>query len=296
MYDLINIIVPIEIDTIINFDKETELADSHTGVYLGTHGKLKNLKIVQKQSKLIITGSLAKYYFGNNLNMLSLKTTEEALTNLSNELGVSFEKAFVTRLEFGANIILEYPIYLYLECLLSKKKYIKRTYPTTVQFTQVVKAISFYDKVEEMKINKDNINVLRYEIKLNRQIGKILKCGRVKVSDLYDPVFYKILKNRWLKEYNEISKKKKLLMIRRESINNLKNLKLSLCSIAIHLYGLHKIMQLINSLGRTVSKQTRHSLKKNVYELSEDLKLFEDIELIKELNKKIKDIAESDEL
>jgi len=210
MYDLVTIIVPINKDTNINFDKEIEIVDSSTGVYLKTRGRIKNLKIVQKESTLIITGSLAKYFFNNNLNMLSIKTTEEALDKLSDELGVSFEKATVTRLEFGANIILEHPIYLYLECLLLKKKYLKRTYPTTVQYTQTIKALSFYDKLEEMKIKKENKNVLRYEIKLNKQIGKILKWGKVKVSDLYDPIFFKMLKNRWLNEYNEILKKKKL--------------------------------------------------------------------------------------
>lgn len=296
MYDLVNIIVPIDFDTPVYFDKHIEITDSDTGEFKETRGRLKNLIIKRKRNTIIIIGSIAKYYFGNNLDMLSLKSTEEALKKLSDELKVPFEKAYVTRLEFGANLILEYPIYLYLECLLSKRKYIKRTYPDTVQFTQTIKALSFYDKLEELKINKENINVLRYEIKLHKQIGKILKWGKVKVSDLYDPIFYKMLKKRWLNEYKTISKKKKLLIIKRESITNLKHLKNTLCSIAIHFYGIHKMMQLINSLNGAVSKQTKYNLNEAIYKFSKNSSLFEEVELIRDLNKKIREIAESDEL
>lgn len=296
MYDLVKIIVPIDPEAKFNFDRETELSDSQSGEYIGTLGRLRNLKIVQKQYRLIITGSLAKYLLGNNLDMLSLKTTKEAIAKLSNELGVSFEKAFVTKLEFGANILLMRNIHLYLDCLLLKRGFTKRSYPTTVQFTQTIKALSLYDKIEEMKINKGNINILRYEIKLSRQIGKTLKWGKVRVSDLYNPIFYRILKNIWLNEYCKISKKKKLLIIKKGSISNLKNLKKTLCSLAVHLFGIQKIIQIINSLNVGVSKQMRSKLRKTVYDLSEDRNLFEDVYLIKELNKKIKEIAESDEL
>ena len=57
MYDLVKIIVPIDDNTIIDFDREIELVDSYTGVWLKTRGLLKNLRVEQKQNNLIIEGS-----------------------------------------------------------------------------------------------------------------------------------------------------------------------------------------------------------------------------------------------
>ncbi len=91
-------------------------------------GNLRHLKITFFRDKISIRGSLATYYFGNNLQTLTLKQTREAIEELREEIGFDPFKAYVTQIHFGANIEVEHSANSYLNCLLKSFGYERRTY------------------------------------------------------------------------------------------------------------------------------------------------------------------------
>lgn len=82
-----------------------------------TFGNYKNLRVKLNGNNTSITGSLAKYYFGDNLQQLTRKDTERAIEKISDYLQLPVSEANIFRLDIGANFILDEPLYNYYTCL-----------------------------------------------------------------------------------------------------------------------------------------------------------------------------------
>ena len=86
--------------------KRIEATNGELGCY--AKGKLKNMTVFLNERSISVQGSLCKYFYGNNIETLSLTNTREALNQISADLSIDIHKARVTRIDFSTNIITYY--------------------------------------------------------------------------------------------------------------------------------------------------------------------------------------------
>lgn len=182
----------------------------------------KNFKITikfnnRKAVRISFNGSLSKFYYDNNLAQLDWITLENAVKYFSDNLGVNISDAVLTRVDFGFSFVLRKPIIDYLFCISDypRKKLLESK--TSKKFFSSVDAVSFYDKLKELKSNQKeeyfslpevirNNRILRYEIQLTRSLKNIFNKDVFIVSDLFDKKVQIEIQNRWINMYNKTNK------------------------------------------------------------------------------------------
>ncbi len=173
-------------------------------------GYLENMKVRLFENRYEITGSLAKFYFGDNIRMLDIDSTREAIGRLSNELGVDLcSYGTLTGLEFGFNMWMRKEVVVYLRKMVRYKDY-RRVFDegTTLYFRQKREfskktfELCIYDKSLESKDNGVVLpkgleeNLLRFEMRFFRKLGIELGIEKVKgerivpIPKLWDEKFY----------------------------------------------------------------------------------------------------------
>ena len=185
---------------------------------------LSNFKITLKlvddvPVKIYFNGSLPKLYYGNNLAQLDWNDTGLAIQMLSNTLDIDFSKARLTRVDFGINLVMDYEVYEYLNCLLSFPRLDRHRYPSTVKFTKKhgSKHLQFYDKTKEIKANNSKSlieipselkskNILRYEIQLQKRLKSILNLSEPSLGSLLDEKVQKRILCIWIRSYSKVNK------------------------------------------------------------------------------------------
>ncbi len=252
--------------------------------------------------KFYFRGSLSKFYFGNNLKALDRESTMKAIKEISDNLGVDFRKAILTRVDIGVNIELEHPIHKYIECLKSYPRLEYCRYKDSVTFFTKYssKSLIFYDKIKEIK-NKDkdlyrtfskeirNKNIIRYEIRLRRNLKYHLKKRKIKVRTLYNKNTWNMLLGKWDNGYDKVMKFESLnepLFLLKEYNGVLKYL----ASCGLSYVGYDKVINSISDLTFDVKNpRSKRSKMKYVVNsiLLESNKNSLEKSLVKELDDKI---------
>jgi hypothetical protein len=185
---------------------------------LSQFGQLDNLNVSIAEKSVTIKGSLCKYYWGDNLQPLSLSDTNLAIEKLSDLLLLPLKDASISRLDLAANLVLNHPVAHYLPYLGNARHYIRLEQPNTLYYNRgkILHQLVFYDKVEEIKSKREKLspalkqmNLLRYEMRYLRQIEKQLKAS-VTLGVLYKPAFYHDMVKRWHKSYLNIVKEREI--------------------------------------------------------------------------------------
>lgn len=188
------------------------------GVVASIYGHLRNIKVSITQAGLHLTGSIAKYINGNNLDSITVDEVKDAFNELSDTFEIDIGKSNVTRIDLAANIELANPVTDYLSVLGNSSR-LERSFcgnNTLYYQSQSMakikpKTLIFYDKVAEMKkelpakyIGK---NILRYEMRLNGRLPQRFSLPTVTANTLTDKVFFHNVSDLWLTEYEAIHKK-----------------------------------------------------------------------------------------
>ena len=179
-----------------------------------TYGNLDNLRICIREGELSIKGSLPKYYYGNNFQTLSQKTTSEAIEKLSDDLNLDINLCKVSRIDLSTNFITTYEPNIYYDYLGNLKRFNRLENPHSIDYRQKSKKLLFYDKVIWAKqtqsmipLEFQNKNVLRYEMVLNEAVKRYLKLNKITMQDLHGDSMYSRLVEEWYNFYNRIEKK-----------------------------------------------------------------------------------------
>ena len=160
-------------------------------------------------------GSLARFYFGNNLSTLNRATTAKVISKLSDRLHLPMEKAIVNRMDIGENIITKHPPSCYLSHLGSLNYANRLMQPNGLYYNKSDwLQLVFYDKIKEYKKHGsltlpplyEGRNLLRYELRLKKRLPHLLNMREVRAKDLYSKITYiKVLK-LWKFWYEQIEK------------------------------------------------------------------------------------------
>lgn len=162
-----------------------------------------------KPYRISFNGSLAKFYFGNNLEVLDLKATRLAIESLSKELGVNLSKAKITRLDFGINVSVKHPVHEYISSIQSYPRLKFGRYKETISFFSFKgsKALTFYDKIYQLK-NRDpllynklpihikNLNLLRFEVRFKKNLNSNLGTKNLTMNNLYQERIFSLLQQQ----------------------------------------------------------------------------------------------------
>ncbi|MDP8202387.1 MAG: hypothetical protein P9M11_09665 [Candidatus Tenebribacter burtonii] len=256
----------------LEINQETVKQDKPTVI----SGMIGNLKVYYSTSRLTIMGSLTKYYFGNNIQMLTRQEINKAIKKLEQRLDFSLDNFRISRLDIAANFEMNYSLSSYLDCLIEAKQYDPVIRKNSKDFINNLKTIKFYDKVEESKKDKDskelilinglsNKYILRYELQIKKRLKDVLKQIHY-VKDLKDDKFIQKLLNLWKKEFHKIKKAKKVLNFEEVKTNSKKEIMEYFALSYMELYGTDKSIKLFKKLEQSsqIGRNIYYSLKRKI--------------------------------
>lgn len=177
-------------------------------------GGLDNFKVSISEFGISMHGSLSKFYFGNNIQTLTLEQTIEAIQILSERLHVSLFEAKVSRIDFGKVFITKYAPTTYFKYL-GNKRYFERVQRTkhSICYETKKRVLAFYDKTIEAKKNRisipeqyENKNLLRYELRYISKICTQLNEAVITGETLCKKEFYSKLLQLWKDQFDSIEK------------------------------------------------------------------------------------------
>jgi len=181
-------------------------------------GYLGNLFVMITVNGICVSGSLSKYYHGNNMYTLTFAEINLAFKMLEKQLNIPIEKAKVQRLDIAENFIVNYPIRNYFPYLGDMTYYERQELNDGVYYNGGNKTLLFYDKVSERKFNKESVpecyvgkNILRYELRFMKRLGKLFDRKCIYVSDLLLEPFFTELLYRYKMYYQNIHKNKDII-------------------------------------------------------------------------------------
>lgn len=173
-------------------------------------GKLANYSVAVTPNAVKVShGSLSRFHTGNNCHVLTPSTTRDAITHLSDCLGVDMSAASVTAVHTACNMQMDYPPATYFPLLGALDGLDRNTYRGTLYYndTARARAIVFYDKTREMQargqpsaLPLDQLaNLLRMEIRYNdvAAVQTALQASPVTGATLYDDAAYKQAVTAW---------------------------------------------------------------------------------------------------
>ena len=179
-------------------------------------GTIENILVHVFEAGISLKGSLAKYYFGNNVEMLTRKDTQRAIEKLSEALHIDIRKAKVRRLDVAMIVYTQRPPADYYSYLGQKSRFLRlQATDNTLYYNTKKKQLIFYNKTKEAKevypndFEDDCYYALRYELRFLKRLREQLKTD-VTGAMLYNFIFYYRCLLFLKTEFNSIAKINKL--------------------------------------------------------------------------------------
>jgi hypothetical protein len=240
MLDTVNFFVSKELLGHSPFDLECYLDDVETKIKKRTGqatisgkvivgGKASSYSARLTEQGVYLTGSLSKFFFGDNIQILNHSQIVLALDILGDSLHVPIFEAKVTRIDVGAVFSIKHTPLLYFQYLGRKNKFERLlNSKNTLYYKTDKRKLLFYDKEKEAKKKKMTIpevfkahNLLRYELGLMKCLKRQLGFKEIFGATLCDKNFCKELLEIWAKEYLSIEKVKSVSTINVSRIKNI---------------------------------------------------------------------------
>ncbi|MFR9556113.1 MAG: hypothetical protein SNH99_01855 [Rikenellaceae bacterium] len=271
------------------------------------YGSLDGLKVTTNIGGVSIIGSLAKFYHNNNILPLDCASTELAMEMLSDRLHIDVNSAKISSLEFGTHFSMIEPVPRYID-LLGESPRLRRLRCTdnTLYYRSKgkneYKVHTFYDKRAEvlkqggvMPIDIDDENLLRFELRFNRQLNQQLNVSDLRGATLYDEAFYQAMVARYCNTYSSINKKRDLKTNIMDKIGTVTDAYEVLVAHLLNNANQDEITAFIEDLKRSktfADPKSYSRLKAKIKSVASKVDLTETNDLIKELDTKIKEVQD----
>ena len=261
-------------------------------------GTYKGIRVNYNEHTMSVSGSLAKYHYGNNLETLTMSASEVAIRSLSDLIGFDLSNSIVSRVDFSSNMLTDYKPKYYYKFLGHLSRYNRFDNGDTLYYNQQSKNLLFYDKIKEAKKKQMPIpneylgkNVLRYELAIKKELAKF--CNRtIKVKDLYTRDIYNLFLYKWQEIYTNIDKQKNNIEIMQKHIEKPKHFDSQLLTGLVQKFGYEKIDSMIEEMKLTKTFQHKEyysRLKRKYRNMAEQP--IDNADVINEINIKVNDIV-----
>lgn len=259
-------------------------------------GYLDNLRVNISDSGTTIKGSLSRYYHGSNCNELTISETNQAILRISEALWLPIEEAKVTRIDFGYNIVLDYPPELYYEYLGQCPYLIRIRQPNSLYYQNGNRQLVFYNKIAEARKNIPlewkGANVMRAELRLLKDPASRLKKSFINGATLSEKGFFKSIQNAFVKTYNGIQKINGI-NVNYDAMKQPSDVINQLAAIGLSTIGSDGALQLLSDLKarKTFARPEYYTrLKKQLNTLNQLRDVSERSPLLEEFNSKVESI------
>jgi len=261
-------------------------------------GTYKGIRVNYNEHTMSVSGSIAKYHYGNNLETLTMSASEVAIQSLSDLIGFDLSNSIVSRVDFSSNMLTQYKPKYYYNFLGHLSRYNRFDNGDTLYYNQQSKNLLFYDKIKEAKKKQMPIpneylgkNVLRYELAIKKELAKF--CNRtIKVKDLYTRDIYNLFLYKWQEIYTNIDKQKNNIEIMQKHIEKPKHFDSQLLTGLVQKVGYTTIENLIEQmkLTKTFQHKEYYSRLKSKYRKMAKQEI-DNADVINEINTKVNDIV-----
>ncbi|GHA68720.1 phage/plasmid replication domain-containing protein [Pontibacter akesuensis] len=259
-------------------------------------GNAGNLRVGVSVHGVSITGSLAKFYLGTNLHTLNRSDSRRAFEMMADTLHLPIQKATVSRVDIGHNLVMDHKPELYYQHLGPSAKYQRLVQPKSLSYQNNLRSYKFYNKIAESRKNGVAIpdvyrgkHLLRAELCYMQRLPKQFNQALITPDTLTDEQFYISMYDRWFKEYEAISKVG-LAKMDTSKINTPDDYLKQLLAMCIQEKGLDTVLHHVEvSKEQHMFKHAAYysNLKRKLKELCSSNTFADQPELIKELNKKV---------
>ena len=299
-YSLLDNIVPKDSEVFNNLVNITESIDVHTQSNWIT-GKAKNMVIRRNANSITVQGSLPKYQYGNNLQTLQRADTGLIIEELSDLISTDLRKARLQRVDFSTNIITEHKPQYYYRFLGHLTRFYRHSDNSSLYYNQGCKKLLFYDKIKDAKAKQmpipeqyQNKNVLRYEMRLLKQVKKFFKRD-VLANDLINKQLYNYLLDKWYEYYKEIEKQKSKINIMSNQITSPKDFDKQLLIGLVQSLGYSHIDDVIEQMKtmKVFNQKEYYSRLKSKYRRLSKVDI-SDEDVISEIDMKINEVVLSE--
>lgn len=179
-------------------------------------GWLKNYRVYVYGYYVTLSGSLAKYYQGENVTLLKKEGISQALKNLTKETGIPIEQGLISRVDLADNLMVFAHPSEYIKLLMGIPKGYMRNRQGTRYFHKFSKTQTavWYNKQQELEDkypllhldHKDKGHLLRSELRLESKIGQMVGQDDIRVFWLHSAKFLDKLAALWVKNYKRTLK------------------------------------------------------------------------------------------
>tara|TARA_B110000967_G_C18893335_1_gene568899 strand:- start:641 stop:1573 length:933 start_codon:yes stop_codon:yes gene_type:complete len=299
-YSLLDNIVPKDTEVFNNLVNITESIDVHTQSNWIT-GKAKNMVIRRNANSITVQGSLPKYQYGNNLQTLQRVDGGLIIDELSDLINTDLSKARLQRVDFSTNIITEHKPQYYYRFLGHLTRFYRHSDNSSLYYNQGCKKLLFYDKIKDAKAKQmpipkqyQNKNVLRYEMRLLKQVKKFFKRD-VLANDLINKQLYNYLLDKWYEYYKEIEKQKSKINIMSNQITSPKDFDKQLLIGLVQSLGYSHIDDVIEQMKtmKVFNQKEYYSRLKSKYRRLSKVDI-SDEDVISEIDMKINEVVLSE--
>ena len=296
-YSLLDNIVPKDTEVFNNLVNITESIDVDTQSNWIT-GKAKNMVIRRNANSITVQGSLPKYQYGNNLQTLQRADTGLIIEELSDLISTDLSKARLQRVDFSTNIITEHKPQYYYRFLGHLTRFYRHSDNSSLYYNQGCKKLLFYDKIKDAKAKQmpipkqyQNKNVLRYEMRLLKQVKKFFKRD-VLANDLINTQLYNYLLDKWYEYYKEIEKQKSKINIMSNQITSPKDFDKQLLIGLVQSLGYNHIDDVIEQMKtmKVFNQKEYYSRLKSKYRRLSKVDI-SDEDVISEIDMKINEVV-----
>lgn len=301
MYDSLVLFLTNEYDPTVNFLHvvSSEIIINSQGLEYGIpymKGNLRNLKIRITKSKIKIEGSIHVFCKGNNLESMNFHEFIETIELIQAMLNLPIHDARVSRLDFSGNILLKNSIEAYFNYFGQKSRFKKQIFDNGISYNSEELFLVFYDKIKELKHKRESIpeyfqgkNVMRFEMRFMRKLGKSFQVSELTLSKLIEPAFFNQLCLKWRQEFKSVA----MEMISQIGLNPTGSKPKLIEQLAIkQLYhiGFDNFLNEISSWQsiNEITKKEAYEIRKFIKESTSEHYPLAENELIQELNQKIK--------
>lgn len=281
-------------NNLVNITESTDLASQSTWI----RGNAKNMVIRRNANSITVQGSLPKYQYGNNLQTLQRVDGGLIIDELSDLINTDLSKARLQRVDFSTNIITEHKPQYYYRFLGHLTRFYRHSDNSSLYYNQGCKKLLFYDKIKDAKAKQmpipkqyQNKNILRYEMRLLKQVKKFFKRD-VLAKDLINKQLYNYLLDKWYEYYKEIEKQKSKINIMSNQITSPKDFDRQLLIGLVQSLGYNHIDDVIEQMKtmKVFHQKEYYSRLKSKYKRLSKVDL-NDEDVISEIDMKIKEVV-----
>ena len=182
--------------------------------------RYKDYNISLGDSRIKLSGSIAKQYYGNNFQTITRPQLIKTIEEISEHLNFDASKCKINRVDVATNYELDYSPTIYFDSLGQDKYYTRQPqWNTSVYWNQTKRKKLCYDKGQWAKdkgllipLEFRGLNIFRYENRLMSAFVVSEVMGKIKplVKHLFKEDIYKTLIDEWHKQWSNIEKIKKV--------------------------------------------------------------------------------------